>query len=78
MSILVNTVNEQEEKILLAFLDSMDIRYTTALDGSQMAEDFIVSYNKEINKADNEIESGNYLSQDDVVLLFEKRRQAFK
>ena len=54
MSILVNTHNELEEKVLIAFLDQ---------------------YNKEINEAEAEIESGDYVDQDYVEKLFANRRK---
>ncbi|MEC3880922.1 hypothetical protein [Parapedobacter sp. 10938] len=47
MSILVNIQNEQEEKVLLAFLNSLRFNYKTGVvkDGDVMREEFIVEYN---------------------------------
>lgn len=78
MSVLVNTQNEQEEKVLLAFLDSL--RYNYQSDIGTNEEDintaFLDQYNKEIDLADAEISAGNYIKHQDVVLLLKSRRKA--
>jgi len=78
MSVLVNTQNEQEEKVLLAFLDSLRYNYRSDVEdeAKQITEAFLDQYNKEIDDADREIESGNYVRHQDVEQLFQKRRKA--
>lgn len=73
MSILVNPHSEQEEKTLIAFLDSMKYDYRSDIDAD--TEAFLDQYNKEIDEAEAEIESGNYLDQDEVEKLFADRRK---
>ena len=48
MSILVNPHSEQEEKTLIAFLDSMKYDYKADIEDT---EAFIDQYNKEIDEA---------------------------
>ena len=78
MSVLVNTRNEQEEKILLAFLDSMSFKYQNNISDNieELAGEFLDRYNREIDIANEEIEGGNFAGQDEVEQLFEKRRRA--
>ena len=79
MSILVNTISEQEEKILIAFLNSLSIQYKTDIENDQeIVNNFISHYNQDLDKANTDIEKGNFVSQQDVELLFEKRRKAMK
>ncbi len=72
MTILVNTHNELEEKVLLAFLESLRYDYK-----SDVHEDeaFIDQYNKEIDEAEAEIDSGNFTDHDYVEQLFANRRK---
>jgi len=56
MSILVNPHSEREEKTLIAFLDSMKYDYKSGIDTD--TEAFLDQYNKEIDEAEAEIESG--------------------
>ncbi len=78
MSVLVNTQNEQQEKVLLAFLDSLHYSYQSGIDdkAEEATTAFIDNYNKEIEQADAEIEAGNYIKHDDVEQFFQKRRKA--
>ncbi|MGF7072517.1 hypothetical protein [Mucilaginibacter sp. 3215] len=78
MSVLVNTQNEQQEKVLLAFLDSLHYSYQSGIDdkAEEATAAFIDNYNKEIEQADAEIEAGNYIKHDDVEHFFQKRRKA--
>ncbi|NQX42862.1 hypothetical protein SAMN05421820_113112 [Pedobacter steynii] len=78
MSVLVNTQNEQEEKVLLAFLDSLRYKYQSDVGdkAEQINKAFLDQYNKEIDQADAEIEAGNYVNHSDVEELFKKRRKA--
>ena len=75
---MVNIKNEQEEKVLLAFLDSLNYNYQSNIKNEdlELNEPFLNLYNDELNKADQEIELGNYISQDEVEKLFIKKRKA--
>ena len=76
MSILVSPHNEQEEKVLIAFLKSMKYDYKSNIGANekQVMKAFIDQYNQEIDQAEKEIESGDYLNQDQVEKLFADRR----
>ncbi len=78
MSVLVNTKNEQEEKVLLAFLDSLRYNYQADIEekADQINAAFIEQYNSEIDQANSEIEAGNFVRHQDVEQLFQKRREA--
>ena len=77
MSILVNPHNEQEEKVLLAFLYSMkyDYKPNVGSDENAVMQAFLDQYNKEIDDAEIEIESGDYLNQKQVEELLTNRRK---
>jgi hypothetical protein len=77
MSILVNTHNELEEKVLIAFLKSLKYDYKSDLKEKQEEtdKDFLDKYNREIDDAEAEIESGDYVDQDYVEKLFANRRK---
>lgn len=76
MSVLVNIQNEQEEKVLLAFLDSLHYNYQSDIgnNADQINEVFLDQYNKDIDQADLEIEAGNYVDHQDVEQIFRNRR----
>ena len=76
MSILVNPHSEQDEKALIAFLDSRKYDYKAGIDAEDKEgmKAFLDQYNKEIDEAEAEIESGSYLDQDEVEKLFADRR----
>ncbi|MFI5160546.1 MAG: hypothetical protein ACHQHN_04675 [Sphingobacteriales bacterium] len=74
MTILVNTHNELEEKVLIAFLDSLRYDYKSKI--HKEAEAFLDEYNKEIDEAEAEIESGDYADHDFVEKLFADRRKS--
>lgn len=77
MSILVQTRSEQEEKVILAFLDSLAIQYKTDIEQQEeVFQSFLQEYNQSLDKADSEIEAGNFVNQKDVEVLFEKRRKS--
>jgi len=80
MSILVNTHNEQEEKVLLAFLNSLRFNYKTGVfeDESVVQDEFIVKYNSELDESVADIEAGNSVLHEDVEKLFSDRRKALK
>lgn len=73
MTILVNTHNDLEEKVLIAFLDSLKFDYKSGKDVEDEA--FLDQYNKEIDEAEKEIDAGNYVDQDYVEKLFADRRK---
>jgi hypothetical protein len=78
MSVLGNTKNEQEEKVLLAFLDSL--RYNYQVNVHKSADElncaFIDEYNTEIEQADAAIEAGSFVNHDDVEQLFQIRHSS--
>jgi hypothetical protein len=80
MSILVNTHNEQEEKILLAFLDSLKFDYKSSFQDQDDAiqSEFLKQYNSELDEAVKSIEQGNFVLQADVEKLLAERRKALK
>jgi hypothetical protein len=70
MSILISTRDEQEERVLMAFLDSKAISYKTSAGTTlESHEDFLESYNGELEKADSEIDAGAFLSHTEVAIL---------
>jgi hypothetical protein len=70
MAILVTTHNEQEEKVLLAFLNSLQYDYTPfEFDipaPSDEKRQTIDEYNNEVAEAEAEYKKGNSLSTDDL------------
>ena len=75
MSILVNTHNELEEKVLVAFLKSLKYDYKSDLKEEETYKDFLDQYNQEIDQAEIEIESSDYVDQDYAEKLFANRRK---
>jgi len=73
MSILVNTHTEQEEKVLIAFLESLQYEYKSNIPGED--QNFLDEYNKEIDEAEAQIESGDFMTHDYVEKLFADRRK---
>lgn len=77
MSILVRTRNEQEEKILIAFLESLKYNYRSDVSGEeQINTAFLDEYNNDVNLADSEIDAGNFVVHNDVEQLLKSRRKA--
>jgi hypothetical protein len=78
MSVLGNTKNEQEDKVLLAFLDSLRYNYQADVRKSadEFNSEFIDEYNNEIEQADAAIEAGSFVSHDDVEQLFQIRHSS--
>lgn len=74
MNVLVNLKNEQEEKVLLAFLNSLNYQYQADAT-NQLNTSFIDQYSSELDLADQEIEAGNFMIQEEVVNLFQSRRK---
>jgi len=77
MSILVYPYNEQEEKILLEFLESRHYNYksTDESDNEEPSTQFLDQYNKELDEADAQIDAGDYISHDDVKKFLAERRK---
>ena len=75
MNVVVNPKNEQEEKVLLAFLDSLNYQYQ-ANSANQSDTSFIDQYSLELDLADQEIEAGEFMNQDEVTELFRNRRKS--
>ena len=71
MDILVSPHNEQEEKVLRAFPDSLQYDYSdTSLDippPSGEKRQTIEEYNKEIDDAEAEFERGNFTTHEDLI-----------
>ena len=78
MSILVNTHSEVEEQLLIEFLNShkFEFKSETIGGGKGDIEAFLDAYNKELDEAENEIDSGNYMTHDEVEKLFSERRKS--
>ena len=70
MAILVTPHNEQEEKVLLAFLNSLHYDYIPAEINITVPEEekrqSIEEYNNEIAEAETEYKKGNSISTDDL------------
>ena len=83
-SVLVNPHNEQEEKVLLAFLDSLRYDYKPNIESNEkVIESFLDQYNldqynKIIEEDDADIEAGNYTTQDEVKKFFAERRKTIE
>lgn len=76
MSIIVETKDKTEEKVLLAFLDSLHYSYKQDVNDSEFVSEaaFLQQYNQEIDEANNEIEMGNYINHQTVEELFRSRK----
>ena len=79
MSVLVNTKNEQEEKVLLAFLNSLHYNYQFGFEAEAdpINASFLDQYNNEIDQADSEIEGGDLLSTKMLNCFFNKEEKFF-
>ena len=76
MAIVVNPHNEQEEKALLAFLDNLNYDYSSSTDlNEEKDEKFLAQYNQELEDAQKEIDSGNFLFQEEVEEFLINRRK---
>lgn len=81
MSIIINTRNEAEEHIVTAFLTSLKISFRSTSemeDDATLHKEFLNLYNQEINEASEAIDSGNFVSEEDVEKLFSERRRTLK
>lgn len=80
MAILVSTKNEKEEKILRAFLDSLEYDYSEEEDLDIPAppgakRQTIEEYNEELEKAVAEVESGEFIRHEDAIKEMKKWRK---
>ncbi|WP_285055608.1 hypothetical protein [Pedobacter ginsengisoli] len=73
------TKNEQEEKILLTFLETLGYNYQAGVSDEveKMNAVFLEKYRDDIEQADAEIADGDYVKQADVEKLFRQRRKVF-
>ncbi|KQN33830.1 hypothetical protein ASE92_14350 [Pedobacter sp. Leaf41] len=78
MGILVSVKNQQEEKVLIAFLESLNYKYQSGVEdkADDMESDFANQYNEEINQADTQIAKGEFILHEDVEAYFAKRRNS--
>lgn len=78
MKIVLNIKNKAEASMLTAFLDAMKITYkaSSEIDGEiESYQEFLNEYNREIDAAVNEIESGRYVSHKDAKKQLANRRK---
>lgn len=80
MNILVNTHNEQEKKVLLAFLNSLKFDYKSGVQNGEesIKSEFLAQYNQDLDAAFAEIEGGIFVLHEDVEKLFADRRKALR
>jgi hypothetical protein len=75
MTIQVFTDNEQEEKALLDFLKSRHYHYKST-EGTEITDAaFLEQYNKELDEAESQIDSGDYLTHDEVKKFFADKKK---
>ncbi|NRF37480.1 hypothetical protein [Pedobacter foliorum] len=75
MSILIFTNSEHEEKVLVAFLDSLNYKYQSAIEEDQINLALIEYYTKDIEKASLEMKAGNHINHKDVKELLQLRKK---
>ena len=64
MTIIVTPHSEQEEKVLLAFLSSLNYKYELVPDFGKRQT--IAEYNKEIEDAIDEVKAGKFTTQEEL------------
>jgi NAD-dependent DNA ligase len=74
MSIQVYPYNDQEEKELLDFLKSHQYNYKATDENEIPDAEFLDQYNKELEDAEAQIDSGDYLTHDEVKKFFADKR----
>jgi hypothetical protein len=75
MTIQVYTFTEQEEKALLAFLESGHYNYKST-SGDELSEsEFLDQYNKDLEEAEAQIDKGDFLSHSDVRKFFANKKR---
>jgi len=75
VTIQVYPDNEQQEKALLDFLNSLHYNYKSTDEDSTIDADFLNHYNKELNEAEAQIDAGNYLAHGDVKKFFAGKKE---
>jgi hypothetical protein len=75
MTIQVYTHNEQEEKVLLDFLKSKHYNYKSTDENELTGAEFLNEYNNELNKAEAEIDAGDFYTPDEVKKVLSDRRK---
>lgn len=70
MSILVQTRSEQEEKVILAFLDSLSIQYKT--DTEEDWDDLPDAVISDVKESINQIENGEGISHSQARETYKK------
>ncbi len=64
MAVLVNPHSEQEEKVLLAFLSSLNYEYHSAEHYEKPQT--IIEYKKELDDALSRVKAGQFTTQDEL------------
>jgi hypothetical protein len=75
MTIQVYTFSEQEEKALIDFLKSGHYNYSSTDEKDLADVEFINQYNKELEEAEAKIDSGDFLTHEQVKKHFADRRK---
>lgn len=75
MTIQVYPYNEQEEKALIDFLKSRHYHFKSTNDTEATDAAFLEQYNKDIDEAESQIDSGDYLTHDQVKQHFANKRK---
>lgn len=75
MTIQVYPYNEQEEKALLDFLESRHYRYRSTDESETVSQAFLDQYNQELDEAESQIDSGDYLTHDEVKKYFADKKK---
>ncbi len=77
MTIRVYPYNEQEEKALIDFLQSRHYNYNATDDQDAADSGFLNQYNNDLDKAEAQIDSGDYLTHNEVKkILADKKKRA--
>jgi hypothetical protein len=75
MTIQVYTFNEQEEKALLAFLESGRYNYKSTSVDELSESEFLNQYNNDLDEAEAQINSGDFISHQDVKDFFANKKR---
>ena len=75
MTIQVYPYNEQEENALSDFLKSRHYNYKSTDDTELTDAEFLDQYNKELDEAEAQIDSGDYLTHDEVKKFFADKKK---
>jgi hypothetical protein len=75
MTIQVYPDNEQQERALLDFLNSLHYNYKSTDEDITGDDGFLSLYNKELNEAEAQIDAGDYLTHDNVKKFFADKKK---